>query len=66
METWTEKVESCKRFVMERKFGFFTEEINLDCGDIKISTLPETKEIKKTLMNGPTYTKILFTGRESK
>ena len=34
---------------MERKFGFFTEALDFECGDIKISTLPETKEINKTI-----------------
>ena len=34
---------------MERKFGFFTEAIDFKCGDIEISTLPETEEIRKTI-----------------
>ena len=36
---------------MERKFGFFTEALDFECGDIKTSTLPEIEEIKKNLTN---------------
>ena len=47
---------------MERKFGFFTEALDLDCGDIKISTLPKTKEIRKEINKYPNVYKDIIYG----
>ena len=49
---------------MERKFGFFTEALDLDCGDIKISTLPETKEVNKIINESHNVYKDIIYGNQ--
>ena len=58
---WVKKNPDGKGVAMERKFGFFTEALDFECGDIKISTLPEIEEIKKNLTNNyNVYKDILY------